>query len=203
MSVDFSPSDFLKDFRYREKYKKFFRTHIFLDTFAFCLIIQGKFDENKGYDTLGGDCNFFMNLTTYKNLMKLFSMCRGDLIITTAVVGESLRHMFKAIEKRYGADDNLKEIEDEFVDFLQNEIGLFKEKHPLIQDILTHRWTEEIKHHKLKDRIEIGELSLFVESDKCGYNAIITNDAYKRYKSGECIKLEDTVVVQLNILSVA
>lgn len=199
MSIEFSPYDFLNDFRYRKRYKKFFKRHIFLDTFAFCLIIQGRFDEYKNYNTLSGDGNLFMNITTYKTLMDLLSRCKGDLIITTAVIGESLRHIFTAIENKYRGN-RLKEVEEDFVDFLQNEIKLFKEKHPLIKDILTHRWVEEIKHHKLKDRIEIGELSLFVESDKCKYNAIITKDAYQKYKGGECIRLEDTVIVQLNAL---
>ena len=205
MTVDFSLSNFFQDFRYRKRFKKYFKRNVFLDTFALCLIIQGKFDDNEGYNTLSGDKHnsFFMNIKTYRKLMYLIdiSQSKFKLVITPAVLSESLRHMFEAIERKYSTSDEKKKLEEKFVNFLQNEIKIFKEKHPLIKDIITHRWIEEIKHHKLRDRIEIGELSIFVESDKCKCNAIITNDMYKKDKSGGQIHLPETIIVQLGILS--
>ncbi len=202
MTVDFSLHETFNDFRYKKRFNKYFKKNIFLDTFAFCLFIQGKFDDNMGYNTLMGDQNnqLFMNLKTYNKLVTLLGMYRGRLIITPSVVGESLNHMFKAIENKYKTHPDKKQIEEKFVDFLKSEIKIFKEKHPLIKDILTHHWIEEIKHHKIRDRIEVGDLSIFVESDKCKYNAIITKDAYKKNKN-ECIELEDTIIIQLDILS--
>ncbi|HDZ61446.1 MAG TPA: hypothetical protein ENH46_07070 [Candidatus Pacearchaeota archaeon] len=203
MTVDFSLEKYFNDFRYKKLFKKYFKKNIFLDTFAFSLIIQGKFDENMNYNTLIGDKNnkIFMNLRTYKKLMNLLGMHQGKLIITSSVVSESLNHIFEAIENKYKTDEGKKEIEEKFVDFLKSEIKLFKEKQPLIKDLLNHRWVEETKHHKIRNRIEVGDLSIFVESDKCKYNAIITKDQYKKNKDGECIKLDDTIIVQLDILS--
>ena len=203
MTVNFSLEQYFNNFRYKKLFKKYFKKNIFLDTFAFSLIIQGKFDENMNYNTLAGDKNngIFMNLKTYKKLMGLLGMHQGKLIITPFVISESLNHIFEAIENKYGIHQDKKEIEKKFVNFLKSEINLFKEKQPAIKDLLNHRWVEETKHHKIKDRIEVGDLSIFVESDKCKYNVIITKDLYKKNKDGECIKLCDTIIVQLDVLS--
>ncbi len=203
MTVEFSLYEFCKDFRYRRRFKKYLKKNIFLDTFAFCLIILGKFDYTQKYNTLAGDQNnhIFMNISTYKKLIRFVEIYKGRLIITPEVVSESLRHIFEAIENKYGFASNKKQIEGEFADFLQDEIKLFHEKHPLIKETLTHNWIKEIEHHKLRDRFEIGELSIFVESDKCKYNAIITKDLYKKNKKGEYCNLQDTIIIQLNILS--
>ena len=203
MTLEFNLHKIFNDFRYKRQFNKYFKKNIFLDTFAFSLFIQGKFDENMGYNTLMGDKNnnLFMNIKTYNKLIILLEMYnRGRLIITSSVVGESLRHTFEAIENKYKMHPDRKKIEEKFVDFLKNEIKLFKEKQPLVKDLLNHRWVEEIKHCKIRDRIEVGDLSIFVESDKCGYNTIITKDAYKKNKE-ECIELEDTMIIQLDILS--
>ena len=113
-SVDFSLEKYFNDFRYKKLFKKYFKKNIFLDTFAFSLIIQGKFDENMNYNTLIGDKNnkIFMNLRTYKKLMNLLGMHQGKLIITSSVVSESLNHIFEAIENKYKTDEGKKEIEE-------------------------------------------------------------------------------------------
>lgn len=204
MTVDFSLDKFFQDFRYKRQFRKYFKRNIFLDTFAFCLLIQGKFDENMNYNTLAGDPNnkVFMNVKTYKKLMSFLEIYHKKLVVTPQIVSESLRHMFEAIENKYGMHQNKKEIEEKFVDFLKSEIKLFKEKQPFTKELLNHRWVEEIKHHKIRDRIEVGDLSIFVESDKCKHNIIITKDQYKKDKGGEFIKLKDTIIVQLDVLSV-
>ena len=199
MNQDISPIKFCENFLYRKDLLKYFNETIFLDTFAFCLIIQGKFDENHNWNTLAGDKNYFMNMTTYKKLMDFLSYCNGKLIITPAVIGESLRHIFEAIETKYSYNPNKKKIEDEFVDFLKSEIKMFEEKQPYFHEILNHSWIDKVKEHKLRDRLEIGELSIFVESDKCSkHKAIITRDAFKRNKQGECYECSNTILVQLD-----
>ncbi len=203
MNINISLSRYFDDPMYKRRFNRYFKRNIFLDTFAFCLLVQGKFDENMNYNTLAGDQNsmVFMNIKTYKKLLDLLNINSGKLIITPSVVSESLNHMFEAIENKYGSDVDKKKIEEKFVDFLKKEIKLFKEKQPLMKEVLNHRWIEDTKHHKIRDRIEMGDLSIFVESDKCEYNAIITKDTYKKNKCGDCIELCDTVIIQLDILS--
>ena len=202
MNREFSPHKFIENFMYRREFSRYFNENIFLDTFAFCLIIQGKFDESYNYNTLAGDGHnsSFMNINSYKKLMSLLEHCkRANLIITAAVVNESLRHIFKAIESKYSLHPEKKKIEEEFVDFLKTEIKIFEEKQPYINEIINHHWVDEIKDHKLRDRIEIGELSIFVELDKLAKSkAIITQDTFKKNKRGEHYKAKDTLVVQLN-----
>jgi hypothetical protein len=201
MRLDFSPRKFTEDYRYRKGFFKYFKENIFLDTFAFCLIIQGKFDEGYNYNTLAGDRHnsYFMNVDSYRKLMDLLSHCKNaKLIITPAVINEGLRHIFEAIENKYSIHKDKKIIEENFVKFLRDEINMFDEKQPSIIEIINHRWIDEIKHHKLRDRLEIGELSIFVESDritKC--KAIITKDEFKRNKQGETCKIKDALIVQL------
>jgi len=200
---EFSLTKFLENPIYARKFEKYLKRNIFLDTYPFCLIILGKFDENYNYNTLDAESDSFMNIDTQKKLIRIVDRYRGKLVITPAVVVEGLNHMFTAVEKKYGVSREKKEIEEQFASFLQTEIGMFREKHPLIKEMLTHNWTEIIKHHKLRNRFELGDLSIFVESDKCEYATIITNDAFKIEKKGQFYMPENTIIIQLNILEIS
>ena len=45
--------------------------------------------------------------------MGLLEIYKGRLVITPSIVGESLGHMFNAIETKYGNHPNKKHIEEE------------------------------------------------------------------------------------------
>lgn len=199
---DFSPYKFLHDPLYARKFRKYLKRNIFLDTFAFCLIVLGKFDDTYSCNTLGGEPASFMNIQNKRKLLRILERYKGKLLITPAVVLEGLRHMFDAVETQYRNDPSRKKIENCFVTFLQKEIKIFKERHPTVLDMLTHNWTEELKHHKLRSRFEMGDLSIFVASDNCSYSTIITKDAYKKDKSGLQYLPDNKLIFQLEILDV-
>ncbi|MCK4521127.1 MAG: hypothetical protein KAU20_01035 [Nanoarchaeota archaeon] len=166
-------------------------------------MMLGKFDDKYDKNTLDGEKDIFMNIETYKKLLRIISRFRGRLIITPAIVYESLNHMFEAIENKYGYSLDKKEIEELFAIFLQSEVNIFSEKHPLIKDMFKHEWIDKTKNHKIRDRFEIGELSIFVESDKCKYTTIITNDAFKINKNGESYVPKDTLIIQVGNIALS
>ncbi len=201
---DFSVSKFLNDHQYARRYKKYLKRNIYLDTHALCLILLGKFDDNYDYNTLEGEKSDFMNIITYKKLINILDKHKnGKKVVTPAVITESLNHLFTAIENKYSSSPEKKEIENKFAHFLQQQIILFKEKNPSIKDMLTHRWTEMIKHHKLRDRFEAGELSIFVEIDKGKYSTIVTNDRFRIDKDGENYEPDNTLIININTLALS
>lgn len=199
---EFSIGRYLNEPAYKNKFSKYFNQQVLLDTFGFCLLVMGKFDINHHYDTLGGCKHYFMNVDNYRKLLKLLQNVKGKLIITPSVLGESIPHIAEEIEKKYRDDPtNRKIVETEFANFLQNEIKIFEERHPRMETILNHGFVNLLKHKKLRDRFELGELSLFVETEKAEYSVIITNDSYKTENDNLNYAPSKTIIVQLSTLN--
>ena len=199
---DFSLYQFLNNPIYTRRFRKYFRRNVYLDTFAFCLLVEGKFDENYDYNILSGEKEDFMKLKIYKKLVRFLDRCMGKPVVTPAVVYESIPHISDAIENACKDSKERWRVEQKFADFLQDEIRVFREKCPTSDSMLNHNWTEIIKTHKLRNRFEVGELSIFVELDKCKYGAIITDDQFKINKTGESHVPENALLIQLSVLAV-